>query len=68
MRFAVTVEILCLAVCMCWSLASTQVSQADPNVNMVSGTDWTTGDSFLQCQNEPSITVSTRNQELTGEL
>jgi len=32
-----------------------------PNVNMVSGTDWTTGDPFLQRQNEPSIAVSTRN-------
>jgi hypothetical protein len=31
------------------------------NVNMVSGTDWTTGDPFLQRQNEPSIAVSTRN-------
>jgi len=28
---------------------------------MVSGTDWTTGDPFLERQNEPSITVSTRN-------
>lgn len=32
-----------------------------PNVNMVSGTDWTTGDPFLQRQNEPSLAVSTRN-------
>ena len=31
------------------------------NVNMVSGTDWTTGDPFLQRQNEPSAAVSTRN-------
>jgi hypothetical protein len=28
---------------------------------MVSGTDWTTGDPFLQRQNEPSVAVSTRN-------
>ncbi|MBZ5630484.1 MAG: putative Ig domain-containing protein [Acidobacteriia bacterium] len=28
---------------------------------MVSGTDWTTGDPFLQRQNEPSLAVSTRN-------
>ncbi|MFZ3211258.1 MAG: putative Ig domain-containing protein [Terriglobales bacterium] len=32
-----------------------------PNVNMVSGTSWTTGDPFLQRQNEPSVAVSTRN-------
>lgn len=40
---------------------SAQVSLAEQNVNMVSGTDWTTGDPFLQRQNEPSIAVSTRN-------
>jgi len=34
---------------------------AGANVNMVSGTDWTTGDPFLQRQNEPSVAVSTRN-------
>jgi hypothetical protein len=34
---------------------------AGQNVNMVSGTDWTTGDPFLQRQNEPSLAVSTRN-------
>src|SRR5437868_3180364 len=38
-----------------------QAPTAGPNVNMVSGTDWTTGDPFLQRQNEPSIAVSTRN-------
>src|SRR5215470_103511 len=32
-----------------------------PSVNMVSGTVWTTGDPFLQRQNEPSLAVSTRN-------
>lgn len=31
------------------------------NVNMVSGTQWPTGDPFLQRQNEPSMAVSTRN-------
>jgi len=35
MRLAVAVEILCLAVCMCWSFASTQVSQTDQKVNMI---------------------------------
>src|SRR5436309_8073885 len=38
-----------------------QAPTAGPNVNMVTGTDWTTGDPFLQRQNEPSIAVSTRN-------
>ena len=32
-----------------------------PNVNMVSGTQWPTGDPFLQRQNEPAMAVSTRN-------
>lgn len=41
------------------ALAFSQVS--GQSVNMVSGTDWTTGDPFLERQNEPSITVSTRN-------
>lgn len=31
------------------------------NVNMVSGTQWPTGDPFLQRQNEPSMAVSSRN-------
>jgi hypothetical protein len=34
---------------------------AGPNVNMVSGTQWPSGDPFLQRQNEPSIAVSSRN-------
>src|SRR5215831_7967788 len=38
-----------------------QNPSAGTNVNMVSGTDWTTGDPFLQRQNEPSVAVSTRN-------
>ena len=41
--------------------ASAQNPAAGANVNMVSGTDWTTGDPFLQRQNEPSVAVSTRN-------
>src|SRR5712671_7001097 len=41
--------------------AFAQSPSAGTNVNMVSGTDWTTGDPFLQRQNEPSIAVSTRN-------
>lgn len=43
------------------SYASAQRPVAGANVNMVSGTDWTTGDPFLQRQNEPSVAVSTRN-------
>lgn len=31
------------------------------NINMVSGTQWPSGDPFLQRQNEPSIAVSSRN-------
>jgi hypothetical protein len=38
-----------------------QAPIAGTNVNMVSGTDWTNGDPFLERQNEPSIAVSTRN-------
>ncbi|MBV8552378.1 MAG: hypothetical protein JOY54_13830 [Acidobacteriaceae bacterium] len=34
---------------------------AGPNVNMVSGTVWPTGDPFLQRQNEPSMAISSRN-------
>src|SRR3954463_3182936 len=41
--------------------ASAQSPSAGANVNMVSGTVWTTGDPFLQRQNEPSSAVSTRN-------
>src|SRR6478736_2041084 len=41
--------------------ASAQSPSAGANVNMVSGTDWTNGDPFLQRQNEPSSAASTRN-------
>jgi len=34
---------------------------AGRNINMVAGTDFLTGDPYLQRQNEPSIAVSTRN-------
>src|SRR5580704_9199319 len=40
---------------------STIAQVAGTNVNMVSGTQWPTGDPFLQRQNEPSMAVSTRN-------
>src|SRR5882762_6476932 len=42
-------------------MAYAQGPTPGPNVNMVSGADWTTGDASLQRQNEPSIAVSTRN-------
>ncbi|MDH5622816.1 MAG: glycoside hydrolase, partial [Gammaproteobacteria bacterium] len=32
------------------------------NINMVSGTEWPSGDPFLQRQNEPTIGISTRNE------
>src|SRR6267142_7039107 len=47
----------------CVLIASAQSPSAGANVNMVSGTDWTTGDPFLQRQNEPSVTVLTRNPQ-----
>jgi alpha-tubulin suppressor-like RCC1 family protein len=40
---------------------SAQAQVTGQNVNMVSGTQWPTGDPFLQRQNEPSMAVSTRN-------
>jgi hypothetical protein len=49
-----------LACCFPATLAA-QKTSAGTNVNMVSGMDWTTGDPFLQRQNEPSVAVSTRN-------
>ncbi len=55
---------LLLAMVSCLFLLSPCLAQnpgAGANVNMVSGTDWTTGDPFLQRQNEPSVAVSTRN-------
>ncbi|MGH9530363.1 MAG: hypothetical protein ACRD2S_10655, partial [Terriglobales bacterium] len=51
--------ILIAAVCLFGSKVFAQV--AGQNVNMVSGTQWPTGDPFLQRQNEPSMAVSTRN-------
>jgi len=40
-----------------------QAPIAGTNINMVSGTDWTNGDPFLERQNEPSIADSTRNTQ-----
>src|ERR1700745_604945 len=60
-RVFVRTAVVCLLICLCSLPALPQASLANQNVNMVSGTDWTTGDPFLQRQNEPSIAVSTRN-------
>ncbi len=40
---------------------TTYAQAPGPNVNMVSGTQWPTGDPFLQRQSEPSMAASTRN-------
>ncbi len=50
-----------LLICCGMSSAPLCAQTAGQNVNMVSGTGWTNGDPFLERQNEPSITVSTRN-------
>ncbi len=55
-RIALLSAALCLAATV---PARAQVS--GQNVNMVSGTNWTNGDPFLQRQNEPSIAASSRN-------
>ena len=43
------------------SVGLAQSPVAGPNVNMVTGTTWPAGDSFLTKQNEPSLAVSSRN-------
>jgi hypothetical protein len=61
MRHLVSAVALCAVICLFVCPLVSQTSLGGENVNMVSGTDWTTGDPFLERQNEPSITVSTRN-------
>ena len=61
LRRWLSAAILSLVASVAVSPARAQTSLAGNNVNMVSGTDWTTGDPFLQRQNEPSMAVSTRN-------
>jgi hypothetical protein len=59
-RHVLLSALLLLALCAAAAVpALAQVS--GQNVNMVSGTNWTNGDPFLQRQNEPSIAVSSRN-------
>src|SRR5258708_38563669 len=51
-----------LSVGLCLTVAVPSRGQvAGQNVNMVSGTNWTNGDPFLQRQKEPSMAVSSRN-------
>ena len=54
---------LVVAACLAFALARVSAQTVLPgrNVNMVSGTDYLTGDPYLQRQNEPSIAASTRN-------
>jgi len=56
LRIALLSAALCLA-----ATVPARAQVASQNVNMVSGTNWTNGDPFLQRQNEPSIAVSSRN-------
>ena len=44
------------------ALAQDTTVIAGQNINMVAGTEWPDGDPFLQRQNEPTISVSTRNE------
>src|ERR1700747_629704 len=57
LRVFARIAVICAA--MGSAPASAQVT--GQNVNMVSGTDWTNGDPFLQRQNEPSIAVAAGN-------
>src|SRR5437868_12994555 len=45
----------------CLAAVPARAQVSGQNVNMVSGTNWTNGDPFLQRQNEPSIAASSRN-------
>lgn len=43
------------------AICALHAQQVGNNVNMVTGTQWPGGDPFLQRQNEPSMTISSRN-------
>ncbi|MEW5981887.1 MAG: right-handed parallel beta-helix repeat-containing protein [Acidobacteriota bacterium] len=62
-RLALTVVFLAGVVAAGWppQARAQQTLVPGRNVNMVSGTQWPTGDPHLQRQNEPSIAASTRN-------
>ena len=57
--FCVRMSLVVLSLASGSTLANAQV--AGPSVNMVTGTQWPTGDPFLERQNEPSMAVSSRN-------
>jgi hypothetical protein len=59
-RHVLLTAFLPLALCVV-AAVPTLAQVSGQNVNMVSGTNWTNGDPFLQRQNEPSIAVSSRN-------
>ncbi len=59
-RRVLLIAFLPVAVCVV-ATVPTRAQVSGQNVNMVSGTNWTNGDPFLQRQNEPSIAVSSRN-------
>lgn len=59
-RQAAYITLFSVGLCLAATIA-TRAQVPGPNVNMVSGTNWTNGDPFLQRQNEPSIAVSSRN-------
>ncbi|MBV8068654.1 MAG: pentapeptide repeat-containing protein [Acidobacteriaceae bacterium] len=46
---------------LCLAQQQEPVPIVGPNINMVSGTTWPTGDPYLQRQNEPSMAISSRN-------
>lgn len=48
-------------ICAAMTATPARAQVSGQNVNMVSGTNWTNGDPFLQRQNEPSIAISSRN-------
>jgi hypothetical protein len=56
-----TVAVLLALAAVLFAIPAALAQVAGTNVNMVSGTQWPTGDPFLQRQNEPSMAVSTRN-------
>ena len=59
--FHLGIVVLIATICAAITGAPTSAQVSGQNVNMVSGTNWTNGDPFLQRQNEPSIAVSSRN-------
>ena len=61
MKFARSIGLVLLSICILWQMSLCQGPTPGQNVNMVSGTTWPYGDPFLERQDEPSLAVSTRN-------